>query len=60
MKLQTQTKIIDNFCNEKHAESLLFTHYNNLNEQQKQEFVLALIGKVVTTEKILEHELKKI
>lgn len=59
MTLQAQIKIIDNFCDDKHAETLLFNHYNDLNEPQKQAFVIALIGKAVATQKILNHQLHK-
>ncbi|WP_439242361.1 hypothetical protein [Lonepinella sp. BR2474] len=57
--LQKFTKYIDDTMDELHAISLLHTFYSNLPEHEKEIFVIALIGHVTTTHKLLEHEKMK-
>lgn len=57
MELPKYTKLIDDFINDNNAMSLLFDTYQSIEEQnEKEKFVLALIGSAVTTHKILQYK----
>lgn len=59
MELQKYTKLIDDFINQDQAMSLLFDTYQAMTpEQEKEKFVLALIGSAVTTHKLLQYTMK--
>ncbi|MFQ1049048.1 hypothetical protein ACIRXL_02965 [Avibacterium paragallinarum] len=59
MELQKHTKLIDDFINNDNAMSLLFDTYQAIeNQDEKDKFVLALIGTAVTSNKLLRLKMK--
>lgn len=59
MNLQKYTKLIDDFISDNDAMSLLFDTYQAIEDQnEKDKFVLALIGCAVTNHKLLQFKMK--
>lgn len=59
MELQKYTKLVDDFINDSNAMSLLFETYQFIkSEQEKEKFVLALIGSAVTSHQLLQYSAK--
>ncbi|MCK3657258.1 hypothetical protein A4G18_00610 [Pasteurellaceae bacterium Pebbles2] len=59
MELPIYTKLIEDNISENNAMSLLFDIYQVISsEEEKDTFVLALIGQAVTTHQLLKHECK--
>lgn len=52
MSLSMQNDVISHFIKKHNAAALLHSYYEDLDEQQKQEFVVALIGYVVMLEQL--------
>lgn len=56
MNLQKFILKVDQDLNSPDALLLLNTHYKQLTEQEKELFVLALMGKVVELNSLIKHE----
>lgn len=59
MELQDHIYLIDTFLEKENPEQLLYTYYKNQDKKTQHNFVIALIGKVISTQKLYQHELKK-
>lgn len=59
MNLQDHIYLIDQFVEKEYAEQKLYTYYKNQDTQTQHNFVIALIGKVVSTQKLYQYELNK-
>lgn len=56
MNLQKFILKVDQDLNSPDALLLLNTHYKQLTEQEKELFVLALMGKIVELNSLIKHE----
>lgn len=59
MNLQDHIYLIDQFIERESPETTLYTYFKNQDEETQHSFVIALIGKVVSTQKLYHHELNK-
>lgn len=58
MSLQDQIYLIDQFCKQPKAITNLANYYKQLDEPDKTDFVIALIGKVIVDHTLLELSLE--
>lgn len=59
MNLQDHIYLIDQFLEKENSERKLYTYFKNQDTETQHNFVIALIGKVVSTKTLYEHELKR-
>ncbi|EEY09489.1 hypothetical protein [Mannheimia haemolytica] len=59
MNLQDHIYLIDKFLEGQRPETTLYTYFKNQDAETQHNFVVALIGKVVSTQKLYQHELSK-
>ncbi|AIK16850.1 hypothetical protein [Glaesserella parasuis] len=59
MNLQDHIYLIDQFLERESPETTLYTYFKNQDKETQHSFVIALIGKVVSTQKLYHHELNK-
>lgn len=59
MNLQDHIYLIDQFIEKENPEKSLYTYYKNQDTETQHNFVIALIGKTVSTQKLYKHEISK-
>lgn len=59
MNLQDHIYLIDEFLEGQSPEVKLYTYFKNQDKETQHSFVIALIGKMVSSHKLYHHELNK-
>lgn len=59
MNLQDHIYLIDKFLEKENPEQRLYTYFKNQDTETQHSFVIALIGKAISIQKLYEHKLKK-